>query len=178
MVVLDANVVYSAIARTVFINAHLEGACQIHWSERILDEAMSNLARNLDDAPRVERIRRLMDEAVPSASVAAKTPPRALALPDAGDAHVVATAIACRADWIATFNVRHFPKKALEPLGLRAADPNVVLECALDAVPRAASRIREAIIDERDAAPKDLAAALIRARMRRTATALGLASEP
>lgn len=174
MVVLDANVVYSAIARTVFIDAHLEGACRIHWSERILDEAMSNLGRNRNDMPLAHRIRTLMNDAVPSALVAAKAPPRRLVLPDDGDSHVVATAIACRADWIATFNLRHFPKKTLEPLGVTAADPNVILELAFDASPGSAARIRKALIAERAVSEEQLKAALTRARMRRTAATLGL----
>ncbi len=45
-------------------------------------------------------------------------------LPDKGDIHVVATAIAAQARTIITYNVRDFPNRILLPLGLRVETPD------------------------------------------------------
>ena len=50
-----------------------------------------------------------------------------LVLPDADDRHVLAAAIAAKADVIVTFNTRHFPSEALDPHGLEARHPGTFL---------------------------------------------------
>lgn len=60
------------------------------------------------------------------------------AVPDAvdeGDRHVVAAALAARADGIVTRNIRHFPVEPLEALGIevQALDEFLVNQWTLDA---------------------------------------------
>jgi hypothetical protein len=119
-VVLDANVIYSEIARTTYLHAHLRGACRVHWSTRILDETFTALARNYGSAEKFERVRLLMLAAVPQAARDAVDLPYGASLPHPNDAHVIGTAMACEADWIATFNLKHFPNAVLKPMGIRA----------------------------------------------------------
>ncbi len=166
--------IYSAVARTAFINSHLCGACRVHWSNRIVDEAFTNLARNRGDGEKFERVRSLMLWALPHAAVDALDLPDEIVLPDRHDAHVVGTAIACGATQIATFNLRHFPSRTLRPLGIHATHPDVVLATLLAQAPDTADSVREAILRERRVTGSELGTALVRARMRRTALALGL----
>lgn len=166
--------IYSAVARTAFINSHLCGVCRVHWSDRIVDEAFTNLARNRGQSETFERVRSLMLQALPHAAVDAVQLPDDVVLPDRNDAHVVGTAIACGASQIATFNLRDFPSRAILPLGIHAAHPDVVLATLLAQAPDTADNVREAILRERRVTGAELGTALVRARMRRTALALGL----
>ncbi len=50
-----------------------------------------------------------------------------LKLPDTDDRHVLAAAIACRADAIVTFNLSDFPEDALTPWGIEAWSPDEFL---------------------------------------------------
>lgn len=47
-----------------------------------------------------------------------------LSLPDEDDRHGLAAAIRCGADSIVTFNIKDFPKFALEPYGIEALHPD------------------------------------------------------
>ena len=47
-----------------------------------------------------------------------------LSLPDPGDRHVLAAAIACSADVIVTNNLKHFPESALGPFGIASQHPD------------------------------------------------------
>jgi hypothetical protein len=48
-------------------------------------------------------------------------------IPDSGDRHVVAVAIQAKAQAIVTFNLRHFPRVALEPFGITVYSPDKFL---------------------------------------------------
>ena len=50
-----------------------------------------------------------------------------LVLPDPDDRHVLAAAIAGRADVIVTYNLKDFPLAALEPHGIEAQHPDTFL---------------------------------------------------
>ena len=55
-----------------------------------------------------------------------------LTLPDEGDVHVLAAAIHGKAQVILTYNLRHFPKKALIPFGIAAEHPDKFLTALAD----------------------------------------------
>jgi len=55
-----------------------------------------------------------------------------LTLPDPNDRHVLAAAVRGGADVIVTFNLRHFPKRVLGPLGIEARHPDVFVSNLLD----------------------------------------------
>jgi len=108
--VLDACVLYPAALRDVLLRCAEAGLFQPRWSQQLLDELSTALARNRPDIPaaRVRRLIDLMQEAFPEAMVGPAADIAAL-LPDPGDLHVVASAVACSADFIVTSNVKDFP---------------------------------------------------------------------
>jgi predicted nucleic acid-binding protein len=118
---LDANVLYPAPVRDIFIQLAVTDIYHAKWSAAIHDEWMRSLLR---DKPRLdravlERTRDLMDRAVRDCFVTgyeALIP--ALTLPDPDDRHVLAAAIAGRCDVIVTQTLRDFPAEALAPYGL------------------------------------------------------------
>ena len=78
-----------------------------------------------------------MERAFPEALV---EPPPGLADQlgcDPGDRHVLAAAIAAKAEVIVTLNVRHFPAEVLVPLGIEAVTPDQFLCNLLDLAPGA-----------------------------------------
>lgn len=135
---LDSNVLYPPGLRDLLMWLAVVLAYEPRWTEDIHAEWMRNV---LNDRPEVtpaqmERTRRLMDQVNPKCLVRgyeARVP--ALTLPDEDDRHVLAAAIEAGAETIVTFNLRHFPRKALAPYDLRALPPDLFLEALLDANP-------------------------------------------
>lgn len=128
---LDANVLYPPGLRDLLMWLAVVLAYEPRWTEEIHSEWMRNV---LKDRPEVtpaqlERTRRLMDQVNSRCLVSgyeAHIP--TLTLPDENDRHVLAAAIEAGAEIIVTFNLRHFPKKTLTPLGIRAVPPDEFLE--------------------------------------------------
>lgn len=127
--VLDACVLVPTVLREVLIAVAAAGAYRPLWSERILEEWARVAARR---GPRDEVEARgeiaLVKARFPVALVPAAPAVEArLWLPDANDIHVLATAIAGRADLIVTFNAKDFPRGALDDAGLERMDPDQFL---------------------------------------------------
>ena len=135
---LDANVLYPAPVRDIFIQLAVTDIYHAKWSATIHEEWMRSLLR---DKPRLDRAvlqrtRDLMDRAVRDCLVTgyeALIP--ALTLPDPADRHVLAAAIAGRCDVIVTQNLRDFPAEALAPYGLEAQHPDDFLSNQLNLAP-------------------------------------------
>jgi predicted nucleic acid-binding protein len=128
VVVLDANVIYPARLRDLFIRLSIGGLIQAKWSERILDECFDNLIADRPDldTSKLARTRQLMATAVPAATHIDRpmTDLDDLDLPDLDDRHVLATAIAANADHIVTANLKDFPSSALEAHDISALSPD------------------------------------------------------
>ena len=116
IVFLDANVLYSAGLRDLFMRLALQGFFHIRWSNQVHEEWLSNLLANRPDLSRekLERTRRLMLESAPDSLVENyEAQIENITLPDPDDRHVVAAAIAGKASIIVTFNLSDFPKGEL-----------------------------------------------------------------
>jgi predicted nucleic acid-binding protein len=125
-VLLDACVLFPTVLREVLLGAAAAGGYTPLWSPRILEEWARVAARIGPEAEQVARAEiALVGEAWPAAEVA---PDPALAerlhLPDPGDRHVLAAAIAGGADGLVTVNRADFPRHALTPHGIAAWEPD------------------------------------------------------
>ena len=105
----------------------LTGIFRAQWSAEVHDEWIRNLLKNRPDITRdkLERTRRLMDQAAPDALVTDYQPLiESLELPDRDDRHVLAAAIRCGASVIVTLNLADFPNAALAEFGIEAQHPD------------------------------------------------------
>lgn len=135
---LDACVLVPvALADTLLRVAEL-GLYRPLWSSRILDETVVAIEEVHVDLPAGAALRRveLMDKAFKDASVGGwETLVPAINLPDPDDAHVLAAAVAGRADAIVTANLKDFPEAVLNPFSIEAIGPDEFLLDQLDLAP-------------------------------------------
>ena len=139
-VLLDANVLYPAPIRDVFLQLAASDVFQAKWTADIHREWIGALLRNEPHRDRavLQRTRGLMDRATRDCLVTGygNLVPT-LDLPDPGDRHVLAAAIVGRCDAIVTSNLRHFPNAAVESLGIEVRHPDEFLCDRLDLAPGA-----------------------------------------
>ncbi len=140
---LDACVLYPVATREIVLAWAGAGGFTPLWSPRILEEwALSVGAKQGPEAEaRARGDIALMRARWPESEVAPQGEGPA-GLPDKADGHVIAAAMAGRADAILTFNLRDFPRRALAPLGLSAFHPDAWLAGELAAEP---ARLRAAL---------------------------------
>lgn len=126
-VFLDACVLYPPLVRGILLRLAEAGVFHPLWSPRVLGEWRIASARNggIEAEDRAAEIAALMQARFPDAS----TEPdpeveQALALPDPADAHVLAAAIAGRAEFLLTFNIRDFPARRLAGHGIAVRHPD------------------------------------------------------
>ena len=127
-VVLDSCVLYPYTLRDLLLEAANFPLYRAYWSPKILEDTLRHLVQD-------ERI--TIDHANHLRSKIETTFPEALVKPpagiveavncDPGDRHVVATAIAAKAELIVTNNIRQFPANVLDPLGIEAMTPDQFL---------------------------------------------------
>ncbi|KQO53604.1 MULTISPECIES: PIN domain-containing protein [unclassified Methylobacterium] len=125
---VDACTLAGALKRNLILSLAEAEFFRLRWSEPIMDETERAIAEILgrrgiegaDSAAR--RARAAMERAFEEANVGDFRPflPACDGLPDPNDAHVLAAALATRADVIVTDNLKDFPADILEPLGLDA----------------------------------------------------------
>lgn len=129
-VVYDANILYPAPLRDLFIRIAQAGLVRAKWTETIHDERTRNVLKDNPNvsAERLSRTRRLMNDAVRDCLVTDYDRLiDALQLPDPDDRHVLAAAIRADAHLILTCNLKDFPAKALERFRIKAQHPDVFL---------------------------------------------------
>ena len=105
--VYDANILYPAPLRDLFVRIAQSGLVQAKWTETIHEEWIRNVLKNRQDTTleRLTRTRQLMDTAVRDCLVTGyEILIDSMTLPDPNDRHVLAAAIRAGADAIVTFN--------------------------------------------------------------------------
>ncbi|MBB5515885.1 putative nucleic acid-binding protein [Rubricella aquisinus] len=136
---LDACVLYPTIVREVLTGVAAEGAFTPLWSPRILEEWRRAALRHGED----DRVTiTLLEDRFRGASV--DVPEEAVAdlsLPDNNDRHVLAAAIAGRADAIITFNLKDFPGRTLARYGVQPLHPDAFLWSLHGEAPEQVARV-------------------------------------
>jgi predicted nucleic acid-binding protein len=139
---IDACVLVPDALRRIVLNVAAEGLIVPLWSARIIAEWQHAAARRgTEAAARAAEAWLAMQTAFPDATV----PPApeieaALRLPDPDDCHVLAAAIAGRAEAVMTFNHSDFPARVLAAHGLRRESPDSVLHMLWSGDPATVAR--------------------------------------
>lgn len=140
IVIYDANTLYPAPLRDLLIRLARTGVVQARWTSLILDEVFRSLAPNRPDLSpeRLQRTRRLMEQAIPDVAVEGFEPLiGSVDLPDPDDRHVLAAAIKAGAQAIITHNLKDFPAEKLSSYNIEAMDPDTFVLDLLDLAPGA-----------------------------------------
>lgn len=138
MAVYDANILYPAPLRDLFIRLAQAGLVRARWTEAIHEEWVRNVLKdNVSLSPeRLARTRTLMNEAVRDCLVTGyEGLIDSLTLPDPDDRHILAAAIHADAEVIVTFNLKDFPAAALASYNIEAQHPDEFLGSLFDAAP-------------------------------------------
>src|SRR5712691_5675823 len=125
--IYDANILYPAPLRDLFIRLAQAGLVRARWAEAIHEEWIRNVLKDNPrlSAERLARTRALMNEAVRDCLVAGYEDLIAsLSLPDPDDRHVLAAAIRASADVIVTYNLTDFPAAMLARFDIEAQHPD------------------------------------------------------
>jgi len=136
--IYDANILYPAPLRDLFIRIAQTGLVRACWTEQIHDEWIRNVLKDnpRTDAERLARTKALMNEAIRDSLVTGHEDLiDSLTLPDADDRHVLAAAIRVRASVIVTFNLKDFPRDQLCRFEIEAQHPDDFLNTLLDVSP-------------------------------------------
>lgn len=140
-IVLDANVLFSAVLRDTLLRAAERGLCQIFWSQQIFDElGRSLIATGRTTSDSVSRMRATMDRAFPEAMVSGYGALIAEMENEPGDRHVAAVAVKAKAEIIVTGNLRDFKNL---PSGVEALSPDEFLVRLFESEPDAMVEILE-----------------------------------
>lgn len=173
---LDACVLVPPVQRDCLLSVALAGYFRPLWSDRILAEWAHAAARRGEPAT----------DAIAAATATfpgACIPPAPgiearLHLPDAGDIHVLAAAVAGGADVIVTWNAADFPRGLLRAEGLDRRDPDGFLWDLWSGDPAGVGAVLQGVRARAEAkagSPVELPPLLKRARLPRLARALAAA---
>lgn len=136
--VYDANILYPAPLRDLFIRLAQAGLVRAKWTDAIHDEWIRSVLKDKPhlSAERLSRTRTLMNEAVRDCLVTGyEDLIVSLELPDSNDRHVLAAAVRANAECIVTCNLKDFPPESLSPFDLQAVHPDAFILELLDFAP-------------------------------------------
>lgn len=136
--VYDANILYPAPLRDLFIRLAQTGIVRAKWTETIHDEWVRNVLKDNPQltAERIARTRTLMNDAVRDCLVTGyEDLIDSLTLPDPDDRHVLAAAIRGSAEIIVTYNLKDFPADTLAHFDIKALHPDDFLLSLFEQAP-------------------------------------------
>ena len=133
VVLVDANVLYSAALRDLIIALFLTDTIEIHWSSDILDEMAAALVSNRRaTVAGAQRLIADLTRHFPEAAVVSAPLPATVTLPDPRDHHVLGAAMAAQASILLTFDLNDFPATELAKCGpIQATHPDVFFQAML-----------------------------------------------
>lgn len=176
-VLIDACVLYPTVMREVLIGVAAQGLFTPLWSPRILEEwarAVARLGDGYEDMARGEIA--LLKARWPNAEITYPAGLEAgLHLPDPDDTHVLAAAIAGKADVLLTMNLKDFPTHVVSAHGVLRRDPDGLLREMFAQNPQAVGLVAENVrqVAERlSGEAQDMRKLMKKARLPRLAKAL------
>ncbi|WP_146345197.1 RSP_2648 family PIN domain-containing protein [Falsiphaeobacter marinintestinus] len=148
--VLDTCVLFPTVMREVLLGAARLGHFTPLWSERILEEwARASLKLGPTGEAQARAEIALLRAAWPDAERPAAPGIEArLWLPDTGDLHVLAVAVAASADAILTVNRQDFPKNILAEEGLDRLEPDGFLFSLWQKDPQGLGLVGQSVLAE------------------------------
>lgn len=144
MAVFDATCLFSKHTRHLLLGFSVHGIVLGRWSRELLAEAAGNLAMKLrgDSLEDLGRWLKRETDLVRDGLVEDYKPwLEGLSLPDTGDEHVLAAAIACGATIIVTDNIKDFLAEWPTPYGITAQRPDDFAVGCINANPVLATRV-------------------------------------
>ena len=145
--VLDACVLYPFSLRDTLLRLAEQELYVVRWSDRILEEMRRNLVAKRLTEDQAAHLLEAMLVYFPEASVSSEavTTLEPAMENDEKDRHVLATAVACNADAVVTFNLRHFQESACLRYGISPIHPDEFL-LALSRIP--SQRVQRVVLDQ------------------------------
>lgn len=134
-VVLDACVLYPAHLRDTLLRLAERELYDARWSDDILDELERSLLRNRLKQTSVNHMLAKMRSTFSEAKITGYQSLVASMTCHQKDRHVLAAAVRAKASAIATFNLRDFPRAALDPYEVDVIHPDEFLLDLLDLEP-------------------------------------------
>lgn len=137
-VLYDACVFYPNHLRDILMQLATTGLFAAKWTEQIHDEWMSNLRRNRPDidTDKLEILKQRINQSVPDCLVTDfEHIIPSLDLPDPDDRHVLAAAIAVKANVLVTINLKDFPRSVLAQYDIEVQHPDDFIADLLDLKP-------------------------------------------
>ncbi|MDG4773694.1 PIN domain-containing protein [Solwaraspora sp. WMMD792] len=134
---LDANVLVPNLLRDTLLRIAEADLYRPLWSAEILAETRRTIVRlrpNIDHG-RLDAMFTSMNKAFTDALVTGYESLTVEMKNDSGDRHVLAAAVAGRADVVVTNNVRHFPREVMDPLNIETLTPDRFLCLQYDLAP-------------------------------------------
>jgi len=136
--IYDANVLYPAALRDLFVRLAQAGLVRAKWTETIHDEWVRNVLKDKPhlSAERIARTRTLMNDAVRDCLVTGyEDLIDSLDLPDPDDRHVLAAAMRAGAEVIVTYNLKDFPAETVSRYDIQVQHPDDFLLSLFDVAP-------------------------------------------
>ncbi|MEM6564531.1 MAG: PIN domain-containing protein, partial [Pseudomonadota bacterium] len=136
-VLIDTCVLYPTVMREMVLGSAETGAFEPKWSARI-EEEWARASRKLGPTGEAQARAEIALVRGRFANTQIRVPEgleARLWLPDAGDIHVLAAAVAGSADAIMTLNAKDFPRHILAEEGLKRIDPDAFLVDLWQAMP-------------------------------------------
>lgn len=138
--IYDSCVLYPFQVRDILMVAAMTRSFTVFWTDAILDDCTRHLIE--DGKATQENMQRMvsdMKELFPYATIPLTDYESLIPVMtnDPGDRHVLAAAVSRGVNVIVTNNIKHFPKRALDPYRIDAQTPDVFVQHVIDFEPAA-----------------------------------------
>lgn len=130
---LDACVIFPYSLSNVLLEAAYRGLYRVHFSNKILDEAIQNrVRRGKMNQVAADKFRAALIQGFSHALVEAPANLEDKMENHPGDRHVLASAVHAKVDVIVTSNLKHFPASSLVPWDIKVIHPDDFLNYLCD----------------------------------------------